>query len=74
MDSLIHRFSSKRWPMMMQAERRATKMFMETTEAWSEVSLWNIAPTAMEEDIKVKKGEERVCHIRSEMEKKNAEA
>jgi len=38
------------------------------------VSLWNIAPTAMEEDIKVKKGEERVCHIRSEMEKKNAEA
>lgn len=37
MDSLIHRFSSNKWPMMMQAHRRATKRFIETTEAWSEV-------------------------------------
>ena len=37
MDSLIQRFSSSKWPIMMQAQRRATKRFMETTEAWSEV-------------------------------------
>jgi len=36
-DSFIHRFSSRRWPMTIQAQRRATNKFMETTEAWSEV-------------------------------------
>lgn len=37
MDSLIHRCSSRRWPMTIQAQRSATKRFNETTEAWSEV-------------------------------------
>lgn len=35
MDSLIHRFSSNRWPMTMQPQRRATNKFKETTEVWS---------------------------------------
>lgn len=37
MDSFIQRLSSNKWPMRMQAQRSATKRFMETTEAWSEV-------------------------------------
>jgi len=42
-DSFTHRFSSRRWPITIQAQRRATNRFMETTEAWSEVdSIWNL--------------------------------
>ncbi len=37
MDSFIQRFSSNKWPITMQAQRSATKRFMETTELWSEV-------------------------------------
>ena len=37
MDSFIHRFSSRRWPRTIQAQRSATKRLSETTEAWSEV-------------------------------------
>lgn len=37
MDSFIHRLSSNRWPITIQAQRRATNKLMEATEAWSEV-------------------------------------
>lgn len=37
MDSFIHRFSSSKWPIMMQAQRSATKRLIEATEVWSEV-------------------------------------
>lgn len=35
-DSFIHRVSSSKWPSTMQAQRRATNKFMETTDAWSD--------------------------------------
>lgn len=35
MDSFIHRFSSSKWPMIMQAQRSTTNRLIETTEAWS---------------------------------------
>lgn len=35
MDSLIHRFSSNKWPTTIQPQRRATNKFKETTEEWS---------------------------------------
>lgn len=35
MDSLIHLFSSNKWPITMQPQRRATNKFKETTEVWS---------------------------------------
>lgn len=45
MDSFIHRFSSKRWPSTIQAQRSATKRLSETTEAWSEVDNEGILDT-----------------------------
>lgn len=36
-DSFIHRLSSKRWPITIQAQRRATNRFILTMEAYSEV-------------------------------------
>lgn len=37
MDSFIHRLSSNKWPSKIQAQRRATNRFIDTTEVWSEV-------------------------------------
>lgn len=37
-DSFIHRLSSNRWPTTIQAHNNATKMFIETTEVWSDVA------------------------------------
>lgn len=36
-DSFIHRFSSSKWPITIQVQRRATNILMETTDAWSDV-------------------------------------
>ena len=36
-DSLIHRFSSKRWPTIIQAHRSATNKLTDTTDLESEV-------------------------------------
>ena len=43
MDSFIHLFSSRRWPMIIQIHRRATMRVMAITRLWS-VSLFRDKP------------------------------
>lgn len=48
MDSFIHRLSSNKWPSKIQAQRRATNRFIDTTEVWSEVISISTDPSESE--------------------------